>query len=1118
MKFTLHSVTFALFCLLGLATVSAPAQSPLPATETLTVGALTSQLPGQSQAWAYLFWQTDAPDLVNSRSYSIWQKPGIASAPGEYTRVGIVKLQSDPAAVGAIIERSRLALGEDLEQLDDVVSELFESLVPTLTDVPAPQRLAAKVSAVLRGVAADSRKVRSLALAARYQPSIAMAVGQAFSVKIPSSGPVTFELREYLPATQTDDAVLSRVTVDHAAPVQLPVPSVVYQIPDLAQAGFNHLNLKLVWDTPDELRRLLPLTRGANVYRVKRATAEANNWHSVPPDSLTLAAQSTALASNVGRVNITPILPIKLLNAAETVVAKAGDQFVVDDAMRMPGFPAIAARPKNGDQYYYFVTTSDILGHENKGKSSPGLLATFCDRLMPDTPTGLKVTNDYTYNNGSPNQLLRLTWKANDNSGAKKTKGYLVYRWSTADGPVKPTGSPPMPISLDPTAHLIAGPIPHVDGKATFTYLDNGPGSPSPPADWNQTFWYTVRAVDDCDVSRPPGGVVTPASPYGGNLSPNSPSAYGALRDRVGPAAPTGTVKILCALPGIAAGTVVRSNDNTLSPSLRFVQLIASRPVAEENIEAVDFEQQTGATWTSLGRVHFTTGATSLTRYLEFVPGSLGAPITVRARAVNDIGDTSSFVPITFTEPPALSLLQVNWATSISYSRMPVSPRCQQHTPPPPGSGVTPVDGNDVTVEFLPPPGTRQFKLYYRIDDSPLTLAKEDSQNFDGNVLHKVLVGLLPAVTSEICLFLQVFDLDGNPSPMKMVGCYVVKGTSPLAKPMLAPISSSGTQAIPVAQFQWFCPPAGVDKFEVWISASPSGLPQSLAGNLNQDPTHPTGSLIEEISGGVFANVTYQIYNSEHVGPLFGSGSTFALAAGVASGQKIRVKVRAVTETGQAGPFSNVEVYQWSPPPAFSGPDVPWPARSLPAIGGLGPFSAPVAPNYFPAEGFVGISIGAFSGSATPVNYQGRVVMQIPAASPPETWLLTAKFTNPDSVRNPLPCLLYRTQIPDLPSLPGKPLANYPTTPGDVVQVSPLMESIAYVTEPANGGGTGNTIYDPFLHVVSVTLDNKSFGAIYLKDTTPVISGARYQYLLVLLDPATHEISHVLPLPVIDIP
>jgi hypothetical protein len=110
--------------------------------------------------------------------------------------------------------------------------------------------------------------------------------------------------------------------------------------------------------------------------------------------------------------------------------------------------------------------------------------------------------------------------------------------------------------------------------------------------------------------------------------------------------------------------------------------------------------------------------------------------------------------------------------------------------------------------------------------------------------------------------------------------------------------------------------------------------------------------------------------------------------------------------------------------------------------------------------------------------------------------------------------VLYRTQIPDQ----ALPIPNYPTVPGDVVQVSPLMENIAFAVEPNGANSTGLTIYDPFIHVLSLTLGSTSSTAIYLKDTTPVISGARYQYLLVLLDPSSHEIAHVLPLPTIDIP
>jgi len=1114
--------------LLGLAPL--PAQSRLPVSQTITVGGLTTQAGGQ--AWAYLFWQTDAMDLISAHSYSIWQKSGNAAAAGNYSRIGIVTLQSDPPAVGSIIQRATLALGENQVELDQTVSSLFEKLMPTLTEIPPEQRLAAKVSAVLRGVKTDPLQLQSLLLAARYHPAVAMAAGQAYAAKIPVSGPVTFEVREYLAATQTDAAVLGRVTVDNAVPLILPVPSVVGQVPELAQQGFNHLNIKILWDTPDSLRRVQPVTQGFNLYRVKRATAEGFGWHTTAPPSWKLANLSGIAGSNVGRVNRAAITAKKMLTPLEVQNASTGDQFFLDEAMRMPGFPDVAARPKNGDQYYYFVTSRDLLGRDNAGplsnaQASPGLLATFCDSLMPDTPVDVKATNEYVWNNGATAQNLRVTWKANDNAGPKKTAAYLVYRWDTSDGPVLHPLGTPLPDSVDPLSHLIAGPIPHEDGQASFSYLDNGQGSPSVPADLNRTFWYTVRAVDRSDLERPPGGKVRVSSPFGGNLSPNSPSGYGTLRNRTGPDAPAAIAEILCPVPGILGLKTERTDDATLDPSTRYVELIATRPVAEENIAAVDFERQTGATtWVSLGRVNFTPGAVSLTKYFNFAPGSMGTGLTVRARAVNATGEVSSFASSSIGQPPALAILRATWKTSVTYTRVPVVagstvPRCPAHSPPGPGTGVTAVDGNGVIVKFFPTAGTRQYKLYYRIDSGPLTLIKEDSGGFDTTQQQTIAFNLSPASSSEVCLFLQVFDKDGNPSAMKALGCYPIKGSTALPKPMLAPITSSGSPNAPYAVFQWFCPPPGVEKFEVWIGSSPTDLPDALGSLLNLNAANPSQTSMEKISATQSANFTYQVYHTERIGPLFGNGSVFTVPVPLLVPQKLRVKVRAVSEAGDAGPFSNVELYQWAAPPGFSGPDVPWPARPLPDIADPAKFSSSVGPLYIAAEGYVGISLGAVATashavavpSSNPAQFPDRVVTQIKSDEVPESFLFTALFHNPDITRHALPCVLYRTQVPDGASPP-----NYPTVPGDVVQVSPLMESIAFASEAYPGGGNGVTIYDPFIAVTSVPVGEVKLNILMLKDTTPVLSGARYLYLLVLMDPLTHEIERVLPLPTIDIP
>jgi hypothetical protein len=171
--------------------------SPLPADQTITVGGLTTQ--SGSQAWAYLFWDTAATVLLSGRTYAIWQKTGAANSANSYAKVGLVTLQTDPRSVGGIIDRAKMALGEDTVALDTTVSGLFEKLMPTLTDVPAAERTAVRVSAVLRGVGNDIKKLQTLLLTAKMHPSIALCTGHGYAAKIPSTGNVTFEIREVQP-------------------------------------------------------------------------------------------------------------------------------------------------------------------------------------------------------------------------------------------------------------------------------------------------------------------------------------------------------------------------------------------------------------------------------------------------------------------------------------------------------------------------------------------------------------------------------------------------------------------------------------------------------------------------------------------------------------------------------------------------------------------------------------------------------------------------------------------------------------------------------------------------------------------------------------------------------
>ena len=106
------------------------------------------------------------------------------------------------------------------------------------------------------------------------------------------------------------------------------------------------------------------------------------------------------------------------------------------------------------------------------------------------------------------------------------------------------------------------------------------------------------------------------------------------------------------------------------------------------------------------------------------------------------------------------------------------------------------------------------------------------------------------------------------------------------------------------------------------------------------------------------------------------------------------------------------------------------------------------------------------------------------------------------------PCALYRYRV------------NSPEDTGltkDLVQVTPLMESIAYgFVDPvgsANPNGVNTALYDPF---VQLSLNGAAGGevliGIYLADTLPVVRGSTYRYLLVRFNPETREPRDVIPI------
>lgn len=1079
---------------------TAAAQDDLPVQESVFTAAVTTEASGQ--AWAYILWQSNVPELMETKTYSVWSKPGTASSPAAMNRVAVVGLQVDPLAVSALIDRATLALDEDVAALEDTIDNLFEDLAAGSISLPE------KVAGVIFGALAEERHVENLLLAARRFPALNMALGQAAALPIPSSGPVTFEVREHDPVRDRDLGVVGRVTVDHADPVLLPGPDTLVLTPDDPRDGYNNLNIKFAWDTPDPLRRMLLMTQGYNLYRVDKDFAEAQtpvDWVSDSPSADELASLAEVFGSGVARVNAGPITPNRMLSAADLATIDHTVAFFVDEETRFPGYPAVHTPPQNGDQYYYFVTVRDLLGSDGNSGVSPAVLGTFCDTMPPPTPRGMRVTNEYMWDGGADEQILRLHWRANDNSGDKKTTAYFIYRWERSDDNYKLGG--------DSLANLVAGPIWPAPGETQLSWDDPGPYDASTGLTYDNTVWYTIRSSDDGSLS--PGGAALCFDPPFYNLSGHSPPVPGVLRDRVGPDSPNAQIFTWCFRPEIVGERAdIRQWERSDEDYVNY-HLVATRTEGEHRITAIEFEQilETQEV-VSLGTVHFAKGSDRVSRWVRRLRADGAQLATFRARAHSSFGRVSPWETIVSEMfPVEREFIEFPWHAFGEYDRIPYIVRgsdhgrdCRSHAVPPPGAiGVD--EDPWIQVQFFPVPTMRQYKIYYRIDNGPMTLAEEGSGEYDPAEELVVPVKLLPASAATICLFLQVFDLNGNPSRMQRLGCLDIQGSQPIATPLMKPIRSDVSGSTPIAKISWVCPPYGVDRFRLWIAATPEPALAILSDLIYDDSTNPPPNLVAEpVGGGNTEEFDYRSFDTELIGPEFGTGAQFSIELPVMFGSQMRVKVAAVTPGGEVGPWSNVEDFEWQPAPEFTGPDVPWPARPLPGVGSAGSFDPRMEAVYLNERATVGVRIGEIEGLCQAVIRDREFFdYRISRTEALDVWLFKREYGSPAVERSVLPVMLYRTQVPD---------ANlYPEVPGDVVQVSPLMERI--IDSPGDSGD--RFILDPFVYV-ETSGDNQRFCDLYLLDTQPQVSGAQYAYLLALFDEESKEMLHIIPVGTVAIP
>lgn len=1058
-----------------------------------TVG--TTITDGGGQAWAYLVWQATAPEKLASSAFGIYAKTGNAASTNPFTKIGETSLDADPAVLGTHLANS-VNLGADLPMLEENLDAMFEGLIANNSTLT----LADKLSVTLQGAMQDTDLYNQMLFLGRAHPGVNMGLGLAWVEAI--NVLTTYEIRELDPLTGTDGRVLGRITLDPASgPVVLPAPGTLYQ--PVEAGGKGHLNVRLRWSTPDTLRRLDPLQHGFNVYRMSKSFATGNGYDSNPPTPATMAALVAGNPSDVVQVNIAPALSAGDYDNSNVADSSDDTAFIVDDNNQFFGGQPFEACT----EYYYFVAARDILGRD--GQISDGLHVTVCDRFPPGTPGGLAVGNDYQYTpgvnpvDGVGDQRLLVTWKQNDEtSDSKRASAYYVYRWDT------PTEY--LAHANDPGYNLIAGPIPHLPGEETNSYRDDGTGAPSMPADASRTYWYTVRAVDDGDCN-------SCLANYSGNSAP----AFGVLRDREGPAGPDGTIEIECArmdvrfireytepyknlglpeadpnmgqIPDLRDKVQAQDDcdENTVTitqnpapftpvqPGTYPITITATDPSGNSAncqttvdvypgnaqdlvyiLEAV--RPDDGAAWAEfylngtdpvnlLARVNFALGS-NIARYTYILPAGSSPNFSIYCRMGSSVGEISEYdIHSTSTTPNLNEAVVLSFEGRLSTVKTDSTACDGPHIAVLPNGTINPISGTIDTTAT-----TRQWKLYRRVDEGDLTLLAVGEATHPSTVTW--LDDSMPINATRICYFAQLFDEHGNGSPMVRLGCTRTTGSGGLPVPMLTELQAMGDETTPELKIRWFSEVESVDRFQIYISPSSGSLPDPFSDKLSEDQA-PSPNMATAVLPGGDVDLDFRAFNSSRVGgPDFGATPIYEVTVPIVLGETYTVMIRTMDPTNGVGPLSNAKQFTWTPAtvgPTPTGPDVPWPARPEPPVTKSG-FERVIARQLLLETGFSGVGVRIGELDITGLNCLGgdrEKPFFTPGFLDPLNHLYTNTYTD-DPIMG---FALYRRQVPN---------STFPTVDDDIVQVSPLLEQIAYRYGVSPQFGTyGALIEDPFIAV-----------------------------------------------------
>lgn len=127
----------------------------------------------------------------------------------------------------------------------------------------------------------------------------------------------------------------------------------------------------------------------------------------------------------------------------------------------------------------------------------------------------------------------------------------------------------------------------------------------------------------------------------------------------------------------------------------------------------------------------------------------------------------------------------------------------------------------------------------------------------------------------------------------------------------------------------------------------------------------------------------------------------------------------------------------------------------------------------------------------------------------PNTMIFRRQSANSErSLATLLPIVIYRQQVTN---------ATFPIVSGTLIQVSPLIEKLAYGTTLLTNGNYNVTIYDRLIAGGSEVAAQGNGNFLYLRDQQAVMLGASYQYYVVRMNEA-REIAEIIPAGTVTIP